>query len=131
MGLPVAGKGRGRGKVVKIEDRVKTAVAPHPCRMNMIEYNVLVKPVEIETKTAGGIIRVESTIEREKYAATEGEVIAISPLAFGYDRWPEGYRPPVVGEYVVFAKFTGMRIKGRDGVEYIIVKDKDIASFFY
>jgi chaperonin GroES len=92
------------------------------------EFNVVVKPVEVEEKTAGGILIPELAKDRMQQASVEGVIVHVSPLAFTYERWPEGSAPPKVGDSVVFAKFAGMIRKGKDGAEYRIVKDKDIAA---
>lgn len=90
-----------------------------------IEYKVLIKPVEA-AKKIGNIHLADETVERDQHAATEGEVIAVSPMAFTYETWPTGSREPEVGDQVVFARYAGMKIRGNDGVEYWLVNDKDI-----
>jgi chaperonin GroES len=91
-------------------------------------FKVLVRADEVKAKTAGGIIIPDEAKDRQQYAATKGELIAVSPLAFGYETWPEGAERPKVGNRVVFAKFAGFAIKGEDGVEYRLIEDKDIAA---
>ena len=93
-----------------------------------VEFNVLVKPKKIEDKI-GNIYLAEQTREREQAAAIEGEIIAISPLAFTYEDWGD-HPKPQVGQWCIFAKYAGMKVKGRDGEEYLIAKDKDIAAVF-
>ena len=93
-----------------------------------IEFNVLVKPQDIEQKTKGGIILVDQTVEADKYAQQRGEIIAVSPLAFSYADWPEGTRLPTVGDIVFFGKYSGTLVKDDDGTEYRLVKDKEIAA---
>lgn len=101
----------------------------NPSGINPTEYKVLVKPKAVEEKTAGGIFIPDESREREQYASTEGELVAISPLAFTYeDRWPEGFEKPKVGDRVIFAKYAGTKLKGKDGGEYRIVNDRDIAA---
>jgi chaperonin GroES len=91
----------------------------------------VVRPVEVEEKTAGGIIVPELARARMQQASMEGIIVHIAPLAFTYERWPEsvdGEGPPKIGDRVVFAKFSGIDRKGKDGVDYRIIKDKDIAA---
>lgn len=90
-----------------------------------LEFNVVVKPDALETKTAGGIILIEK--ERDKLAVCEGELIAISPLAFTYAEWPEGTSPPTVGSRVMFRRYAGTQ-HTRDKVDYRIITDKDIVA---
>jgi len=91
-------------------------------------FKVLVAPRKVEERTAGGIIIPDETKDRQQYAAMEGELIAVSPLAFGYETWPVDAEKPQVGQRVVFAKFAGFAIKGADGRDYRLVEDKDIAA---
>ena len=92
-----------------------------------VEFNVLVLPKKQEERTAGGILVPEAARERMQAAAVEGEIIAVSPLAFTYEDWGN-HAMPKVGDRVFFAKYAGMTVKGRDGVEYRLCKDKDIAG---
>ena len=92
------------------------------------EFNCLVKPNAVNRITKGGIELPEIAIQREESAAIYGTLVACSPISFTYERWPEGCRRPSVGDHVIFAKFAGMKVKGKDGAEYLLVKDKDIAA---
>ncbi len=81
---------------------------------------VLVKRIEQEQKTAGGILIPDSAQEKP----IQGEVIAIgSGLTL-----ENGQKLPLsvsVGNKVLFGKYTGTEIK-LDGVEYLIMKESDI-----
>ena len=93
-----------------------------------IEFNVLVRQKKVEEVTKGGIHIPEIAQDRQQAAAIEGEIVAVSPMAFGYEKWPEGTEPPKPGDRVFFAKYAGMKVKGCDGDDYLIVKDKDLAA---
>lgn len=103
-------------------------VASNPSGIFPTEFKVVVKPVEVKEKTAGGIIVPEESRERMQYAAQEGVLVAVSPLAFSYEKWPEGYEPPQIGSRVLFAKYAGAKVKGRDGVDYRLINDRDVAA---
>lgn len=92
------------------------------------EYNVLVLPKEVETKTKGGIILADETLEKEKFGRMEGQLVAASPLAFNYDEWPDGAEPPKVGDRVMFSKYNATEITGRDGKSYWLMKDRSIVG---
>ena len=96
-----------------------------------IEFKVLIDPTPIEDKI-GSIIIPESTKESEKYAQTKGRVVARSPHAFNYVEQPEwdavGAKKPAPGDVVLYAKYAGIRVKGKDGKEYLLVNDKDICA---
>jgi chaperonin GroES len=91
------------------------------------EYNVLIAAKAVEEKTAGGIIIPDQSKERQQFAQMEGVLVAVSPLAFTYDDWKEA-QPPQVGDRVLFAKYAGAEIKGKDGKDYRLCKDKDVAA---
>lgn len=93
-----------------------------------IEFNVLVRQKKVDEVTKGGIHIPQIAQEREQAAAIEGEVVAVSPLAFTYEKWPEDFQLPQPGDRVYFAKYAGMKVKGADGADYLIVKDKDLAA---
>jgi len=92
------------------------------------EYNVLVMPEKVEERTAGGIIKADSTLDRQQAFETRGVLVAVSPLAFTYEKWPEGTRIPRVGDRVITVKAAGVVVKGEDGKDYRLMKDKDICA---
>ncbi|WP_334130330.1 co-chaperone GroES [Sneathiella sp.] len=81
---------------------------------------VLVKRVEAEEKTAGGIILVDSAQEKP----SQGSVLAVGKGAIAED----GSVRPLdvkVGDKVVFGKWSGTEIKV-DGEDLLIMKESDI-----
>lgn len=95
------------------------------------EFKVLLAPKEVQEKTAGGIYLPDITKDSEKYAATEGVIVAISHLAFTYATQEEwGDVAPQPGQKVLYAKYAGLRVPGKDGKEYLLVNDKDIVATF-
>ncbi len=81
---------------------------------------VLVRRVEAEEKTAGGIIIPDTAQEKPQ----EGEVVAIGPGA----RDDNGKRviPEVkAGDFVLFGKWSGSEVK-IDGEELLIMKESDL-----
>lgn len=81
---------------------------------------VLVKRVEEEAKTKGGIIIPDTAKEKPQ----EGEVIAVGPGARDEDG--KHIQPEVkVGDRILFAKWGGTEVK-IDGEDLIIMKESDI-----
>ena len=81
---------------------------------------VLVKPLEAETKTAGGIIIPETAKEKPM----EGKVVAVGPGARGED----GKQHPLdvkKGDRVLYGKWSGTEVKV-GGEELLIIKEADI-----
>lgn len=97
-----------------------------------VEFKVAVRPVEekgfVELKGGHKLYKPDDLKERDEHSAIEGEIVAISPLAFTYENWPEGARKPQVGDMAIFARFSGNTITGNDGVKYRIMNDKDIMA---
>lgn len=96
--------------------------------INPTEFKVLIHPKPIEEKR-GSIIIPEMTRDSEKYAGTEGTIVSVSHLAFTYatpDEW--GDKKPSPGDKVVYAKYAGLRLKGKDGEEYVLINDKDVVA---
>lgn len=93
-----------------------------------MEFNILVLPDPVEEKTAGGLILSEETIDRNKHQATRGTLIAASPMAFNDDVYPSDQPKPQAGQRVAVALHAGAFIKGMDGKEYRLVKDKDVVA---
>lgn len=97
-----------------------------------VEFKVVVRPkVAEETftlKSGVKLFKPIETKEQEQAATMEGELVAVSPLAFSYDEWPAGFDKPQVGELVIFARYAGSIVMGDDGSELRIVSDKDIMA---
>ncbi|MBO6505659.1 MAG: co-chaperone GroES [Kordiimonadaceae bacterium] len=81
---------------------------------------VLVKRLESEAKTAGGIILPDTAQEKP----SEGEVIAVGAGAKSED----GKVTPLdvqVGDKILFGKWSGTEVKV-DGDDLLIMQEKDI-----
>jgi len=81
---------------------------------------VVVRRVEEEAKTKGGIIIPDTAKEKPQ----EGEVIAVGPGA----RDEQGKRIPMdvkAGDRILFGKWSGSEVK-LDGEELLIMKESDI-----
>jgi len=81
---------------------------------------VVVRRVEQEEKTAGGIIIPDTAKEKPM----EGEVLAVGPGARGED----GVLHPLdvkAGDRILFGKWSGSEVK-IDGQELIIMKESDV-----
>ena len=81
---------------------------------------VLIKVLDSEEKTSGGIIIPDTAKEKPQ----EGEVVAVGPGA----RDSNGKISPMdvkTGDIVLFGKWSGTEVK-IDGKEYSIMKESDI-----
>jgi chaperonin GroES len=92
-----------------------------------LEYFVLIKPDDVENKTKGGIYIPDETLDRNKLAQMTGILIACGPLAFKYEDF-ENPLIPQIGERVAFGRYSGLTLKGRDAIEYRLLKDGDLTA---
>jgi len=105
----------GLPAMVSPKDQYMTATNFRP-----LHDRVVVKRVEAETKTKGGII-IPDTV-KEKPA--EGEIVAVGTGT----RDESGKIVPLdvkVGDRILFGKWSGTEVK-LDGVDLLIMKEADI-----
>ena len=81
---------------------------------------VVVKRVQEETKTAGGIIIPDTAQEKPQ----EGEIVSVGPG--GRDEKGDRIVPEVkAGDRILFGKWSGTEVKV-DGQDLLIMKESDI-----
>ena len=81
---------------------------------------VLVRRIEAQEKTAGGIIIPDTAQEKPM----QGEVVAVGKGK----RLEDGRLEPLgvkVGDKVIYGKWSGTEVK-LDGVEHVILKEEDL-----
>jgi len=83
---------------------------------------VVIRRVDEETKTAGGIIIPDSAQEKPQ----EGEVVAVGPGARGDDGKIHALDVKI-GNRVLFGKWSGNEVT-IDGEELLIMKESDVMA---
>ncbi len=81
---------------------------------------VVVKPLEADEKTKGGLFVPDTAKERPQ----QGEIVAVGPGRVSDD----GKKIPMevkVGDRILYGKYTGTEVT-YDGVEYLIMRESDI-----
>jgi chaperonin GroES len=89
-------------------------------KIRPLQDRIIVKRIEEEEKTRGGIIIPDTAKEKPM----EGEVIAVGSgivLENGTKQTPEVKK----GDRVLFGKYSGTEVK-IDGVEHLIMREDDI-----
>ncbi|KAF0220805.1 MAG: chaperonin [Geobacteraceae bacterium] len=89
-------------------------------KLRPLQDRIIVKRVEEETKTAGGIFIPETAKEKPQ----QGEIIAVG----NGKKTEDGKVLPIdlkVGDKVLFGKYAGTEIK-LDGEDYLIMREDDI-----
>jgi len=84
---------------------------------------VIVKPLEMEQKTKGGIVIPDTAKEKPQ----EGEIVAVGK---GKVRDNGEFQKPEVkvGDRVLFGKYSGTEIKTKEGDELLIVREEEILA---
>ncbi len=83
----------------------------------------IVKPLEAEEKSAGGIILPETAQERPR----EGRVVAVGTAGLYVEDDEKGESAVKEGDIVIYASFGGTEVK-IDGEDYLIVNEDDILA---
>jgi len=84
---------------------------------------VIVRPLEAEEKTKGGIILPDTAKEKPQ----EGEILAVGKgkvLENGNLQSPEVKK----GDRVLYGKYSGSEIKTKDGEDLLIMREEDILA---
>lgn len=97
-----------------------------PAKLNLkpLADRVIIKKLEAEEKTPGGIVLPDTAKEKPQ----NGEVLAVGPGKTD----EKGNKTPMelkVGDKVLFQKYSGTEVK-IDGVEYLILAERDILAVF-
>jgi chaperonin GroES len=88
-------------------------------KMRPLHDRVIVKRIEEEERTKGGIIIPDSAKEKPQ----EGRVVAVGP---GKQEDGKVIKPDVkAGDRILFGKYSGTEIK-LDGEEHLIMREEDI-----
>ena len=89
-------------------------------KIRPLHDRVIVKRVEQERKSTGGIVIPDTAAEKPD----QGEVIAVGPGK----RNDEGKREPLdvkVGDRILFGKYSGSKVVV-EGTEYLVMREEDI-----
>ena len=91
-------------------------------KLQPLNDRVLVKRLDAEEKTVGGIIIPDTAKEKP----CKGEVIAAGPgkLAENGTRTPLAVKK---GDMVLFNKYAGTEVK-LDGIEHLVMREEDILA---
>lgn len=91
-------------------------------KLKPLNDRVLVKRLEMEEKTAGGIYIPDSAKEKP----SKGEIVAAGPGKLE-DSGKRVEMTVKVGDTVLFAKYAGMEINV-DGEEHLVMREEDILA---
>jgi len=84
---------------------------------------VVVKPLEAEAKTKGGIVLPDTAKEKPQ----EGEIVAVGKGKV-LDSGSIQALEVKVGDKVLYGKYSGNEITTKDGEELLIMREEDILA---
>ena len=91
-------------------------------------WRILVLPFKMGEKTKGGILMGQDTLEKQQVASQCGNVLAMGPDCYrDKDRYKEGPWCKV-GDWVMFARYAGSRIKIEGGEVRLLNDDEILAT---
>jgi chaperonin GroES len=91
-------------------------------QINPLDDRVVVKRLEQEEKTSGGIFLPETAKEKPQ----QGKIVAIGPGKL-LDSGERGKMSVAEGDVVIFAKYGGTEVEV-DGEELLIMRESDLLA---
>ena len=91
-------------------------------KLRPLDDRVVVKPVEAEERTAGGIVLPDSAKEKPQ----RGKVVSIGPGKL-LENGQRGTLPIAIGDEVIYGKYAGTDIE-MEGDEVKILRETDILA---
>ena len=91
-------------------------------------WRILVLPFKMGEKTKGGILMGQDTVEKQQVASQCGNVLAMGPDCYqDKSRYKQGSWCKV-GDWVMFARYAGSRIKIEGGEVRLLNDDEILAT---
>ena len=91
-------------------------------------WRLLVLPFQMDEKTKGGLLLGQDTLERQQVASQCGNVLAMGPDCYrDTKRYPKGPWCKT-GDWVMFARYAGSRIKIEGGEVRLLNDDEVLAT---
>ena len=91
-------------------------------------WRILVLPFKMGEKTKGGILMGQDTLEKQQVASQCGNILAMGPDCYrDKTRYKQGPWCKV-GDWVMFARYAGSRIKIEGGEVRLLKDDENMAT---
>ena len=91
-------------------------------------WRILVLPFKMGEKTKGGILMGQDTLEKQQVASQCGNVLAMGPDCYQDKRRYKQGSWCKVGDWVMFARYAGSRIKIEGGEVRLLNDDEILAT---
>ena len=91
--------------------------------MHPLGDRVIIKPLEAEEKTKGGIVLPDTAKEKPQ----EGKVVAVGKGRILDDGSLKSLEVKI-SDRVLYGKYSGTEVTAKDGEEYLIMREEDILA---
>jgi|TARA_R110002111_G_scaffold4067_1_gene23415 chaperonin GroES len=91
-------------------------------------WRLLILPFKMKDKTKGGIIMNDTTLEKQQVGSQCGNVLAVGPEAYKGKRFENSGPWCKKGDWVMFARYAGSRIKIQGGEIRLLNDDEVLAT---
>jgi chaperonin GroES len=91
-------------------------------KVKPLEDRIIVKPLEGEQKTSGGIIIPDNAKEKPQ----KGEVVAVGPGKVS-DKGAKIEMSLKMGDQILYGKYSGTEVK-IEGAEFLIMRESDVLA---
>ena len=104
-----------------------------PLPLRAILWYLIVEPLKPPDRTEGGIYLADDAKEAEEIMITVGKIVALGSLCFT-GRTMSGLcladetDKPKLGDYVLYQRYTGQKLKFRDGRTVILMQDHELLA---
>ena len=92
-------------------------------KLQPLADRIIVKPLEAEEKTKGGIVLPDTAKEKPQ----EGEVVAVGKGKKLEDGGVQALEVKV-GDRILYGKYSGTEVSIKDGKEYLIMREEDVLA---
>lgn len=114
---------------IKAEEWVTENSVPDPVGVMPVGYRLLVRPLSALKKTKSGLHLSDQTVEAQELLITIGKLLAVGPVSWcrsdHTDENDKRVEWAKVGDYVIYGKYAGARVKIGD-VRCIFLNDDEI-----
>lgn len=89
-------------------------------------HYILVLPDKVEEKTKSGLYMPNEAVDNAKRDTTKGTLVEVGPI--GWKDFDDGTPWAKEGDRVTFGKHAGRDMRGKDGLDYILMNAEDVLA---
>lgn len=99
-----------------------------PDTITCLEFTVLLKVMDVEGITQGGVFKPDVSIEKELFGKCGAELVSYGAEAFTLSDGSPMANRPKKGDRVIVAKYSGITMRDKDYNLFRFCNDKDVRA---